>query len=85
MSFAVHGLDATVRKLAADGYHLHGEVAQYQDDYRLCYVEGPDGILVVEVAAAWARSQANIQWGLSTASPRSGTSRSTALRRYESS
>jgi catechol 2,3-dioxygenase-like lactoylglutathione lyase family enzyme len=44
--FAVDDVDATVARLRADGAELVGEVAQYQDSYRLCYVRGPAGIIV---------------------------------------
>ena len=39
-------VDATVAGLRAHGAELVGEVAQYQDSYRLCYVRGPEGIIV---------------------------------------
>ena len=44
--FAVDDIDATVAGLRAYGAELVGEVAQYQDLYRLCYVRGPEGIIV---------------------------------------
>ncbi|MEN0138125.1 MAG: VOC family protein [Rhodococcus sp. (in: high G+C Gram-positive bacteria)] len=44
--FAVDDIDATVAGLRAHGAELVGEVAQYQDSYRLCYVRGPAGIIV---------------------------------------
>jgi catechol 2,3-dioxygenase-like lactoylglutathione lyase family enzyme len=44
--FAVDDIDATVAGLRARGAELVGEVAQYQDSYRLCYVRGPAGIIV---------------------------------------
>jgi catechol 2,3-dioxygenase-like lactoylglutathione lyase family enzyme len=44
--FAVDDIDATVVGLRARGVDLVGEVAQYQDIYRLCYVRGPEGIIV---------------------------------------
>ena len=44
--FAVDDVDATVASLRAHGAELVGEVAQYQDSYRLCYVRGPAGIIV---------------------------------------
>jgi catechol 2,3-dioxygenase-like lactoylglutathione lyase family enzyme len=44
--FAVDDVDATVARLRAHGAELVGEVAQYQDSYRLCYVRGPAGIIV---------------------------------------
>ena len=44
--FAVDDIDATVAGLQARGAELVGEVEQYQDSYRLCYVRGPEGIIV---------------------------------------
>jgi catechol 2,3-dioxygenase-like lactoylglutathione lyase family enzyme len=44
--FAVDDVDATVAGLRAHGGELIGEVAQYRDIYRLCYVRGPAGIIV---------------------------------------
>jgi catechol 2,3-dioxygenase-like lactoylglutathione lyase family enzyme len=44
--FAIDDIDATVAGLRARGAELVGEVAQYQDGYRLCYVRGPEGIIV---------------------------------------
>jgi catechol 2,3-dioxygenase-like lactoylglutathione lyase family enzyme len=44
--FAVGDVDATVAGLRAHGAELVGEVTQYQDSYRLCYVRGPAGIIV---------------------------------------
>jgi len=44
--FAVDDIDAVVASLRARGVGLVGEVAQYEDSYRLCYVRGPEGIIV---------------------------------------
>jgi catechol 2,3-dioxygenase-like lactoylglutathione lyase family enzyme len=44
--FAVDGLDDVVARLGAHGGTLLGEVAQYEDIYRLCYLRGPGGIIV---------------------------------------
>ena len=44
--FAVDDVDATVAALRAHGAELIGQVAQFQDVYRLCYVRGPAGIIV---------------------------------------
>jgi hypothetical protein len=44
--FTVDDIDATVAGLRARGAELVGEVAQYQDSYRLCYARGPEGIIV---------------------------------------
>jgi catechol 2,3-dioxygenase-like lactoylglutathione lyase family enzyme len=44
--FAVDDIDAAVAGLRAHGAELVGEVVQYQDSYRLCYVRGPEGVIV---------------------------------------
>jgi catechol 2,3-dioxygenase-like lactoylglutathione lyase family enzyme len=44
--FAVENLDDTVARLRAHGAELIGEVAQYEDKYRLCYMRGPASIIV---------------------------------------
>ena len=44
--FTVESLDDTVARLRAIGGELIGEVAQYEDIYRLCYMRGPAGIIV---------------------------------------
>ena len=44
--FTVDDIDAAVAGLRARGAELVGEVVQYQDSYRLCYVRGPAGIIV---------------------------------------
>ncbi|GAA0250942.1 VOC family protein [Cryptosporangium japonicum] len=44
--FAVDDLDEVVARLRAQGAELVGDVARYEDVYRLCYVRGPEGIVV---------------------------------------
>jgi catechol 2,3-dioxygenase-like lactoylglutathione lyase family enzyme len=44
--FTVESVDDTVARLRAGGAELVGEVVQYEDKYRLCYVRGPAGIIV---------------------------------------
>ena len=44
--FAVDDIDEVVARLRTHGAELVGEVAQYEDIYRLCYVRGPEGIVV---------------------------------------
>ena len=44
--FAVDDIDDVVARLKAHGAELVGEVAQYEDLYRLCYLRGPAGIIV---------------------------------------
>jgi catechol 2,3-dioxygenase-like lactoylglutathione lyase family enzyme len=46
LAFAVDDLDALVARLRAQGTELVGEVVQYEQVYRLCYVRGPEGIIV---------------------------------------
>src|SRR3712207_5728074 len=43
---AVDAIDDGVARLRTHGAELVGEVAQYEDVYRLCYVRGPEGIIV---------------------------------------
>ena len=44
--FTVENIDDTLRRLGKHGAKLVGEVVQYEDTYRLCYVRGPEGILI---------------------------------------
>ena len=44
--FAVDDIDAVLARLRTHGAELVGEVVQYEDSYRLCYLRGPDGIMV---------------------------------------
>jgi catechol 2,3-dioxygenase-like lactoylglutathione lyase family enzyme len=44
--FAVDDVEDVVARLRAHGAELVGEIAQYEDVYRLCYVRGPEGIIV---------------------------------------
>jgi len=44
--FEVDDIDDVVARLRPHGAELIGEVAQYEDSYRLCYVRGPAGIIV---------------------------------------
>jgi catechol 2,3-dioxygenase-like lactoylglutathione lyase family enzyme len=44
--FAVDDLEDVVARLGAHGAELVGELAQYEDSYRLGYVRGPEGIVV---------------------------------------
>ncbi len=43
--FTVDDIDDVVARLRTHGAELVGEVAQYEDSYRLCYVRGPEGIV----------------------------------------
>ncbi|MBO2453149.1 VOC family protein [Actinomadura barringtoniae] len=44
--FAVDDIDDAITRLVAHGAQLIGEVVQYEDSYRLCYLRGPEGIVV---------------------------------------
>jgi catechol 2,3-dioxygenase-like lactoylglutathione lyase family enzyme len=46
VTFAVDDLDAAVAGIEVHGAQLIGEVERYEDRYRLCYVRGPEGIIV---------------------------------------
>ena len=44
--FTVRDIDDTLVRLRERGAELVGEVVQYEDTYRLCYIRGPEGILI---------------------------------------
>jgi catechol 2,3-dioxygenase-like lactoylglutathione lyase family enzyme len=44
--FTVNDLDDTLARLRKHGAQLVGEVVQYEQSYRLCYIRGPEGILI---------------------------------------
>ncbi len=44
--FAVDDIDDTLARLHKHGAQLVGEVVQYEDAYRLCYIRGPEGLLI---------------------------------------
>ena len=44
--FAVEDIEDVLARLEAHGGELVGELDQYEDIYRLCYVRGPEGIIV---------------------------------------
>ena len=46
VAFAVEDIDAVVAGLRARGAELVGELERYKDIYRLCYVRGPEGIII---------------------------------------
>lgn len=46
ITFAVDELDDVLARLQAHGAELVGEVERYEDIYRLCYIRGPEGIIV---------------------------------------
>jgi catechol 2,3-dioxygenase-like lactoylglutathione lyase family enzyme len=56
--FAVDDIEDAIARLRTHGAELVGEVAQYEDSYRLCFVRGPEGIIVglaEEIGSASAR------------------------------
>ena len=44
--FAVDDIDETLARLRKRGAQLVGEVVQYENTYRLCYIRGPEGLLI---------------------------------------
>src|SRR3712207_3488829 len=44
--FAVDHIDDVVARMRSHGAELVGEIAQYQDSYRLCFLRGPEGIII---------------------------------------
>jgi catechol 2,3-dioxygenase-like lactoylglutathione lyase family enzyme len=44
--FAVDDIDDILARLRTHGAELVGEVAQYEDMYRLCFIRGPEGIII---------------------------------------
>jgi catechol 2,3-dioxygenase-like lactoylglutathione lyase family enzyme len=46
VAFVVEDIDAVVAGLRARGAELVGELERYEDIYRLCYVRGPEGIII---------------------------------------
>jgi len=44
--FAVDDIDETLERLRTRGAQLVGEVVRYKDSYRLCYIRGPEGLLI---------------------------------------
>src|SRR4051794_9075113 len=46
LAFRVDDIDATIERLRPHGAEMVGEVEQYQDMFRLCYLRGPEGMIV---------------------------------------
>ena len=44
--FTVDDIDETLERLRTRGAQVVGEIVQYQDSYRLCYIRGPEGLLI---------------------------------------
>jgi predicted enzyme related to lactoylglutathione lyase len=62
--FAVEDIDDTVARLRAHGARLVGEMAQYEDKYRLCYMRGPAGIIVALAEELFGRVHLGHRWRL---------------------
>lgn len=56
--FTVDDIDDTLARLRGRGAQLVGDVVQYEQAYRLCYVRGPEGILIGLAEELGARAQA---------------------------
>ena len=54
--FAVDDIDDVVARLHSHGAELVGEIAQYEDVYRLCFLRGPEGIIIGLARAAQAET-----------------------------
>jgi catechol 2,3-dioxygenase-like lactoylglutathione lyase family enzyme len=46
VAFVVEDIDAVVAALRGRGAELVGELVRYEDSYRLCYIRGPEGIII---------------------------------------
>jgi predicted enzyme related to lactoylglutathione lyase len=60
--FTVEDIDDALARLGKRGAKLVGEVVQYEDTYRLCYIRGPEGILIglaQELGQQTSRANAN--------------------------
>jgi predicted enzyme related to lactoylglutathione lyase len=44
--FTVADIDEMLARLRKRGAQLVGEIIQYEDSYRLCYIRGPEGLLI---------------------------------------
>ncbi|WP_407312324.1 VOC family protein [Desulfosporosinus sp. SB140] len=44
--FAVEDIEAIVAKLKKKGTEIFSEIEQYEESYKLCYVRGPEGIIL---------------------------------------
>src|SRR3546814_1107169 len=50
--FTVSDIDDTLARLSRHGAQLVGELVQYEDVFRLCYIRGPEGLLVGQIGRA---------------------------------
>lgn len=46
MMFTIEDIDEMVTRLIKQGAHLVGEIVQYEDSYRICYIRGTEGLLI---------------------------------------
>jgi predicted enzyme related to lactoylglutathione lyase len=46
LMFAVEGIDDVVARLRKHGGEVVGDIVQYEDIYRLCFMRGPEGIII---------------------------------------
>ena len=46
IAFAVEDIEAVVAKLKKMGTEIFSEIKQYEESYKLCYVRGPEGIIL---------------------------------------
>ena len=44
--FAVEGIEEVVARLRSRGAELMGDVTQYENTYKLCYIRGPEGVII---------------------------------------
>jgi predicted enzyme related to lactoylglutathione lyase len=58
--FAVKDIDDTLARLQKLGAVLMGEVVNYEDIYRLCYLRGPEGIIIALAEQLGGKSVADI-------------------------
>ena len=58
--FAVDDLDDTLARLRKHDGQLVGEVVQYEDVFRLCYIRGPDGLLIGLAEELGSAAQSNL-------------------------
>ena len=59
--FAVNDIDDVVARLCSHGAELVGELAQYEDQYRLCYIRGPEGIILALAEQLGKNAEARAQ------------------------
>lgn len=60
LMFAVTDIDDVIARLQKHGAELVGEVVQYEDIYRLCYLRGPEGIMVALAEKLGKESAADV-------------------------